>query len=79
MIKVVGRAACGGEESRADPWIPFIVNWRFEERAGTLNLYVRGENGGYLEMRVDERCGCGRCKVWWLGVGRTRLHPGPDA
>jgi hypothetical protein len=33
------------------------VNWQLEGRSGFLNLYIRGTDGGYVEMRVDERTG----------------------
>ena len=57
MIRVIGHASCGATQVQADPWIPLTVNWQFEERSGLLNLYVRGANGGYVEMRVDECTG----------------------
>lgn len=54
VIKIVGQASCDASDVQADPWIPLTVTWRLERGSGLLNLYVRGTNGGYLEMRVDE-------------------------
>lgn len=57
MIKVVGHSPCAAAQIQADPWIPLMVNWQLEGRSGLLNLYIQGNDGGYVEMRVDERSG----------------------
>jgi hypothetical protein len=57
VIKVVGSEPCESIHVEADPWIPLKVSWQLEVPTGLLNLYVRGVNGGYVEIRVDARTG----------------------
>lgn len=57
MIRVVDCAPCGPIEVTADPGIPLSVKWQLAVRSGILNLYIRGIDGGYVEMRVDESTG----------------------
>lgn len=57
MIRVVDSAPCGPIQVTADPWIPLTVKWQLAARSGILNLYIRGTDGGYVEMRVDEGTG----------------------
>jgi hypothetical protein len=57
VIRVVGAVAYDSVHVEADPWIPLKVSWQLTMRTGLLNLYVRGSDGGYVEIRVDSQTG----------------------
>ncbi|GIF69375.1 hypothetical protein Ais01nite_74100 [Asanoa ishikariensis] len=57
MFKVLNGVACPGATASADPWIPLTVSWAVSLRGGPLYLYVRGDDGGYVELKVDPDSG----------------------
>jgi hypothetical protein len=52
MLKVLGSAECPGATASADPWIPLTVSWQVNLRGGPLYLYVAGDDGGYIELKL---------------------------
>jgi hypothetical protein len=52
MLTVTGRIDCPSATASSDPWIPLNVKWQVP-LGGTLNLYITGSDGGYVELRVD--------------------------
>ena len=57
MFKVLGGVECPGATASADPWIPLIVSWQVSLLGGPLYLYVTGNDGGYVELKVDPNSG----------------------
>lgn len=57
MFKVIAGVECPGAEACADPWVPLSVSWQVMLRGGPAYLYVTGQNGGYIELKVDPDTG----------------------
>lgn len=57
MLRVLGQIECLGATASADPWIPLTVTWQVGLRGGPLYLYVTGQEGGYVELKIDPDSG----------------------
>lgn len=55
MIKIVGAMTCQDVSYEADPYTPLTVSWRIRVDDAPLYLYVRGEDHGYVELKVDPK------------------------
>jgi hypothetical protein len=53
VVKIVGTTTCHGVSYEADPYTPLTVSWHVRTDGGPLYLYVRGEEYGYVELKVD--------------------------
>jgi hypothetical protein len=53
VIRILSDIPCSGSSSQADPWVPLTVSWQVSSHGAPMNLYVRGEDGGYVELKVD--------------------------
>jgi hypothetical protein len=58
MIKLAGSAPCSGVTVENDPWIPLKITWLPRPSGRPLYLRLSGENGGEVELKVDEVSGC---------------------
>ncbi|MEU7531753.1 hypothetical protein AB0A74_38880 [Saccharothrix sp. NPDC042600] len=57
MFKVLKSVECSVATASADPWIPLTVSWQLRLRGRPLYLCVTGDDGGYVELKVDPDSG----------------------
>lgn len=57
MIAVVGSIECAGSTVSADPWIPLKISWEIALEGQPLYLFVSGDSGGYVELKIDPNSG----------------------
>jgi hypothetical protein len=83
MFKVLDGVGCPGASASADPWVPLSVLWQISLRGGPLYCYVTGDDGGYVELKIDPDSGA-LCALIVIDlpplvdrpIGEARIEPG---